>query len=152
MSNYIIKLEKLKNICNPFNEICWDDIDKPILRSEVTYQLKRLQNFTDMPEDGLNAPVSSVDMKGRDVGVILPIGICPIMQKILKGQKGDVRMEFCSHNVIFHFDTIRMVCNLVQGKYPRWAQITRGVKQASKTFTANLLELRDSMSRAVNLL
>ena len=52
MSNYIIKLEKLKNICNPFNEICWDDIDKPILRSEVTYQLKKLQNFTDMPEDG----------------------------------------------------------------------------------------------------
>ncbi|MBQ0600891.1 hypothetical protein J7S78_13920 [Klebsiella oxytoca] len=106
----------------------------------------------DKPEEGLNAPLSSVDMKGQDVGVILPIGVCPIMQKILKGQKGDVRMEFCSHNVIFHFDTIRMVCNLVDGKYPRWAQITRGVKQASKTFTANLLDLRESMSRAINLL
>ncbi|HAU4450660.1 TPA: hypothetical protein JDY31_16735 [Citrobacter freundii] len=106
----------------------------------------------DKPENGLNAPVSSVDMKGQDVGVILPVGVCPIMQKILKGQKGDVRMEFCSHNVIFHFDTIRLVCNLVQGRYPRWAQITKGVRQASKTFTANLLELRESMSRAVHLL
>lgn len=106
----------------------------------------------DQPEEGLNVPVSSVDMKGQDVGFILPIGICPIIQKILKGQNGDVRMELCSHNVIFHFDTIRMVCNLVQGNYPRWAQITRGVKQTSKTFTANLIELRESMSRAVNLL
>lgn len=106
----------------------------------------------DTSEGDVNGPISSIDMKGKDIGVILPIGICPIIQKILKGQTGDVRMEFCSHNIIFHFDTIRMVCNLIQGKYPRWAQVTRGIKTASKTFTANLGELRESLSRAVNLL
>lgn len=108
--------------------------------------------FRDGPGEELDVPVCSVNMKKENVGVIVPISICPIIQKILKGHKGNFRLDFCSSNIIFNVGSVRLVCNLVSGRYPDWTKITQGIKNSDKSYSVSLSELRDALSRAVNLL
>lgn len=107
---------------------------------------------SDNPELSESNPSSKVDLKGHCLDMILPISVCPILQKILKGQKERVKVDYCSQHLIFETQNIRAVCNLVAGKYPHWENIAGNVKKFQSSYTASLLELKETMSRAVNLL
>lgn len=108
--------------------------------------------FSDSPVDDCKLPVCPKMLKGEKIGMILPIGACPVLQKVLKSQKGDFRMEYCSAHVIFHFDTIRLICNLVEGNYPRWDSIAGGIKKTTNSFSTSMIALKNSASRAISLL
>lgn len=108
--------------------------------------------FDSIPEGKQPGPVSDVNLDKQTAGEIMPIAICPVIQKVLKGRKGAFTLDFCNNKIIFNVETIRLVVNVLDATYPRWEQITKGIKNTTRSYTVGVTELRDSLSRAVSLI
>lgn len=77
--------------------------------------------------------------------IIIPRKALNLVKNVLPSEKSTVTVEFNASNAFFHFESIRMICRLIDERYPDYENVIP--RDNENTMTINRLELLSSLKR-----